>query len=234
MSVKILLHNASLLSNLVCLLTWLQNMHTTCYHTTHSLHTIPLWPLFFCTPPFITAISVTSLVFLLMSGVFVLLVLPFFHGFDHFAAVWFRFVTRINHPRDCIRSDGECWWTGQATPHRVSLPFFWTIILNWDHKTWRINCIWWYGSAHAWPTPFHKYDRIDVRTFDSCLKNQSKAFRIVWIVIQYHNCNLSAWTNAFIIEHYSHPIVNSTARLAGRMTLKGINVTNIFSCKSDI
>ncbi len=73
-----------------------------------------------------------------------------------------------------------------------------------------------------------------MRTFDSCLNNQSKAFRIVWIVIQYHNCCQLAWTNTVIIELYVHPIIDSTARLVGGMTLEGINPTDVFRCKCEI
>ena len=73
-----------------------------------------------------------------------------------------------------------------------------------------------------------------MRTFDSCLNNQSKAFRIVWIVIQYHNCCQSAWTNTVIILLYVYPIIDSTVRLVGGMTSEGITVTDVFSCKSDI
>jgi hypothetical protein len=73
-----------------------------------------------------------------------------------------------------------------------------------------------------------------MRTFDSCLNNQSKAFKFVWIVIQYHNCCQLAWTNTVIIELHVHPIIDSTARLVGGMTSEGINVTDVFSCKFDI
>ncbi len=52
---------------------------------------------------FFTTISVTSLGFFVVSCVFVFLFLPSFHWLDHVAAVWFRFVTRMYQPGDCIR-----------------------------------------------------------------------------------------------------------------------------------
>jgi len=52
---------------------------------------------------FFTTISVTSLGFFVVSCVFLFLFLPSFHWLDHVAAVWFRIVTRMYEPGDCIR-----------------------------------------------------------------------------------------------------------------------------------
>ena len=76
-------------------------MHTTCHlqkHTSHSLHTFPLPPLFFWTPP-LDHHHLIGVIF--VSSVFVLwFCSPFLNWLHHFAVVWIRVVTRIYEPAE--------------------------------------------------------------------------------------------------------------------------------------